>query len=211
MCEVEFLLYCGQNEDSCNCCVIYKDNDRVTDRSGLTCVDKMKPQTTDRLKLVAGTEALAATEIKDRAEFGKLLGALVPETWPPDNLRDALDYFYTLYKEHPEWEGWLTWYAVRIDSGQPILCGGVGFKGPPDKRGMVEIGYSVLPEFQGQGLATEMVAGIVQWAKQRPQVKHIEAETNIDNKASIRVLERNSFICAGAGLEPNTIRFLHRF
>lgn len=53
---------------------------------------------------------------------------------------------------------------------------------------MVEIGCSVLPEFQGQGLATEMVAGIVQWAKQQPQVKHIEAETNIDNKASIRFL-----------------------
>jgi ribosomal-protein-alanine N-acetyltransferase len=76
---------------------------------------------------------------------------------------------------------------------------------------MVEIGCSVLPEFEGQGLATEMVAGIVQWAKQQPQVKHIEAETNIDNKASIRVLERNSFICAGVGLEPNTIRFLHPF
>lgn len=171
----------------------------------------MKTQTTDRLRLVAGTEALAAAEIKDKVEFAELLGALVPDTWPPDNLRDVLDYFYALYKEHPEWEGWLTWYAVRIDSGQPILCGGVGFKGPPDKRGTVEIGYSVLPEFQGQGLATEMVAGIVQWAKQQLEVKRIEAETNTDNKASIRVLEKNSFICAGVGLEPNTIRFVGRF
>ena len=171
----------------------------------------MKPQITDRLRLVAGTEALAAAEIEDKAEFARLLGALVPETWPPDNLGDVLDYFYSLYKEHPEWEGWLTWYAVRIDSGHPILCGGVGFKGPPDKRGMVEIGYSVLPEFQGQGLATEMVDGIVQWAKQQPEVKHIEGETNVDNKASISVLEKNSFISAGAGLEPNTIRFIHRF
>ena len=76
---------------------------------------------------------------------------------------------------------------------------------------MVEIGYSVLPEFQGQGLATEMVDGIVQWAKQQPEVKHIEGETNVDNKASISVLEKNSFISAGAGLEPNTIRLIHRF
>ncbi len=168
-------------------------------------------QKTDRLRLVAGTEALAAAEIKDKAELAELLGALVPETWPPDNLRDVLEHFYALYKEHPEWEGWLTWYAVRIDSGQPILCGGVGFKGPPDERGMVEIGYSVLPEFRGQGLATEMVAGIVQWAKQQPEVKHIEAETDIDNKASTSVLKKNSFIWAGVGLEPNTIRFVHPF
>ena len=168
-------------------------------------------QTTDRLRLVAGTEALAAAEIKDKAEFAKLLGALVPETWPPDNLRDVLDYFYALYKEHSEWGGWLTWYAVRIDSDYPIVCGGVGFKGPPDEQGMVEIGCSVLPEFQGQGVATEMVGGIVQWAKQQPHVKRIEAETNTDNKASIRVLEKNGFICAGPGSEQNTIRFVRRF
>jgi ribosomal-protein-alanine N-acetyltransferase len=167
-------------------------------------------QATDRLRLVAGTKVLAAAEIEDKAEFAKLVGALVPETWPPDNLRDVLGYFYALYEEHPEWEGWLTWYAVRIDNDYPILCGGVGFKGPPDKRGMVEIGYSVLPEFERQGLATEMVAGIVQWAKQRPQVKHIEAETDTDNKASIRVLEKNSFVCVGVGLEPNTVRFTRR-
>ena len=174
-------------------------------------IDKMIIQTTDRLRLVAGTEAFAAAELEARGKLSKLLGALVPETWPPDNLRDVLDYFYAMYKEHPEWEGWLTWYAVRIDSGHPILCGGVGFKGPPDKGGMVEIGYSVLPEFQGQGLATEAVAGIVQWANQQPEVKQIEAETNIDNEASTRVLDKNNFICVGAGLEPNTIRFVHWF
>jgi ribosomal-protein-alanine N-acetyltransferase len=168
-------------------------------------------QTTDRLRLVAGTKTLAAAELEGREKLSKLLGALVPETWPPDNLRDVLGYFHALHKEHPEWEGWLSWYVVRIDNDCPILCGSVGFKGPPDKRGMVEIGYSVLPEFEGQGLATEMVGGIVQWAKQQPQVKHVEAETNIDNKASIRVLERNNFICAGIGLEPNTIRFVYWF
>lgn len=167
-------------------------------------------QTTNRLRLVAGTEVLAAAEIEDRVELAKLLGALVPETWPPDNLRDVLSYFYGLYKEHQEWEGWLTWYAIRIDVDYPILCGGTGFKGPPDKRGMVEIGYSVLPEFQRQGLATEMVAGIVQWAKHRPEVRRVEAKTNVDNIPSIRVLEKNSFTCVGVGSEPSTIRYLHR-
>jgi ribosomal-protein-alanine N-acetyltransferase len=173
-------------------------------------MDRMIVQTTDRLRLVAGTKVLATAEIGDRVKFAELLGVLVPETWPPDNLRDVLGYIYGLYKEHPEWEGWLSWYAVRIDNDYPILCGSIGFKGPPDKQGIVEIGYSVLPEFQGQGLATEMVAAIVQWAKHQPWVRRIEAETNIDNKASIRVLEKNNFVCAGVGVESNTIRFLHR-
>jgi ribosomal-protein-alanine N-acetyltransferase len=167
-------------------------------------------QTTDRLRLVAATEVIAAAEIEDRVEFAKLLGASVPKTWPPDNVRDVLGYFYGPYKEHPEWEGWLAWYAIRIDNDYPMLCGSVGFKGPPNKGRVVEIGYSVLPEFQGEGLATEMVAGLVKWAKRQSEVRQIEAETTVDNKASIRVLEKNGFICAGVGLEPNIIRFRHR-
>jgi len=172
--------------------------------------DRMTIQKTDRLRLVAGTQALAAAEIGDRAKFAKLLGVIVPDTWPPDSLRDVLGYIYGLYREHPEWEGWLAWYAVRIDSDDSVLCGSIGFKGPPDEQGIVEIGYSVLQEFQGQGLATEMVAAIVKWAEHQPQVKRIEAETNIDNKASIRVLEKNNFSYIGVGIEPGTIRFLHR-
>jgi RimJ/RimL family protein N-acetyltransferase len=91
------------------------------------------------------------------------------------------------------------------------LCsaGALVLKVPPDKRGIVEIGYSVLPESQGRGLATEMVADIIQWAKHRPEVRRIEAETNIDNRASIRVLEKDSFVRIGVGLEPHTIRFFH--
>lgn len=183
---------------------------RGINNSALIIGNRMTIQTTDRLRLVAGTQALAAAEIGDRAKFAKLLGVIVPDTWPPDSLRDVLGYIYGLYREHPEWEGWLAWYAVRIDNDDPVLCGSIGFKGPPDEQGIVEIGYSVLQEFQGQGLATEMVAAIVKWAKHQPQVKRIEAETNIDNKASIRVLEKNNFIYVGVGIEPGTIRFLHR-
>ncbi len=183
---------------------------RVINNSALIIGNRMTIQTTDRLRLVAGTQALAAAEIGDRAKFAKLLGVIAPDTWPPDSLRDVLGYIYGLYREHPEWEGWLAWYAVRIDNDDPVLCGSIGFKGPPDEQGIVEIGYSVLQEFQGQGLATEMVAAIVKWAEHQPQVKRIEAETNIDNKASIRVLEKNNFIYVGVGIEPGTIRFLHR-
>jgi len=170
----------------------------------------MLVQKTGRLRLVAGTEAFAAAEIQNRAKFARLLGASVPDTWPPANLRDVQAFFYGLYKEHPEWEGWLGWYAVRVDTDCPTLCGSVGFKGPPDERGTAEIGYSVLPEFQGQGLATEMVAGIIRWAKRQPRLKQIEAETTVDNEASCRVLEKNGFVCIGTGSEPGTVRFVHR-
>ncbi len=167
-------------------------------------------ETTDRLKLIAGTEELAEAEIKDKGKFAKLLGASIPETWPPDNLKDVQDFFLGLYKEHHDWGSWLTWYAIRIDTEYPVLCGGIGFKGPADEHGMVEIGYSVLPEYQGEGLATEMVNGIVRWASRQNSVKRIEAEVNIANEPSIRVLEKNDFVRIGAGFEVDTFRFRYK-
>jgi ribosomal-protein-alanine N-acetyltransferase len=167
-------------------------------------------ETTDRLRIIAGTRELAEAEIHDKDKFARLLGASIPVSWPPENLRDVQNLFLDMYNEHPQWQSWLTWYAVKVDAIEPILCGGIGFKGPADKSGMVEIGYSVLPEYQGEGLATEMVKGIVRWAHRQLSVKIIEAEVKTENIASIRVLEKNSFVRIGVGLEDNTIRFRYK-
>jgi RimJ/RimL family protein N-acetyltransferase len=74
----------------------------------------------------------------------------------------------------------------------PILVAGGGFMGPP-KGGVAQIGYSVLPQFQRQGYATEMVGGLVRWALAQPGVDRVAAETEWANPASARVLEKSGF------------------
>ncbi len=167
-------------------------------------------ETTARLQIIAGTRELAKAEIHDKDKFARLLGVSIPVSWPPENIRDVQNLFLDMYNEHPQWENWLTWYAVKVDTVEPTLCGGIGFKGPADESGMVEIGYSVLPEYQRKGLATEMVKGIVRWAHRQLSVKSIEAEVETENIASIRVLEKNRFVRMGVGLENNTIRFRYK-
>jgi RimJ/RimL family protein N-acetyltransferase len=162
---------------------------------------------TARLRLLAGTLELATAELEDRERFGTLLQADVPPGWPPESLRDALPFFRDLFRAHPDWIGWLGWYALLKTPSKPVLCGSVGFKGPVDLAGMVEIGYSLLPEFQHAGLATEMVRGLLHWARRHPEVQAIEAETMPDNLPSIRVLERTGFETKGQGLEPGSIRY----
>ena len=39
--------------------------------------------------------------------------------------------------------------------------GAIGFVGPPDENGDVETGFSIMPEQQGRGYATELVQSIV--------------------------------------------------
>jgi RimJ/RimL family protein N-acetyltransferase len=161
---------------------------------------------TARLRLLAGTLEIAAAELEDRERFGRFLEAEVPPEWPPEALRDALPFFLDLYRANPDWAGWLGWYAILTEP-RPVLCGSVGFKGPPDEMGMVEIGYSLLPDYRGAGLASEMVVGLIGWARSHSTVAVIEAETTPDNLPSIRVLERNGFEPVGEGIEPGFVRF----
>lgn len=163
---------------------------------------------TGRLKLVPATVAHARAEICDRAEFARLLSARVPDNWPPESTADALPLFLEWLEAAPDSVGWFGWYALRRDEGAsaPVLVGGAGFLGPP-REGQVSIGYSVLPQFQGSGFATEMAGALVQWAWRQQVVTRIVAETEWVNPSSVRVLNKLGFVETGASTEPGGARF----
>lgn len=96
---------------------------------------------------------------------------------------------------YPEDRNWYAAWFISLKDGARI--GDLGFKGYPPE-GNVEIGYGLLPEYWGRGYATEAVCAAVEWALKQPGVTAVEAETEPDNAASQRVLEK-------AGFAPNGI------
>lgn len=167
--------------------------------------------------MVPASVALARAELTDRTEFARLLSATVPGEWPPEILADALPIFLEWIEAAPDRVGWYVWYAMMrapreasdmltLDVGD-ILIASAGFKGPP-QNGTVEIGYSVLPRFQGHGYATEMVRALIDWAFAQPGVLRIIAETTEDNAPSVRLLHRLGFVRTEPAVEPGHIRFL---
>jgi ribosomal-protein-alanine N-acetyltransferase len=93
---------------------------------------------------------------------------------------------------------------VAVDAPGPVLIGSIGFKGPPNAAGEVEIGYSVLPQYQGTGYATEMASAVIGWAGASGRVWAVLAQTTADNLGSRRVLAKLGFVAAGAGEEPGS-------
>jgi len=92
-----------------------------------------------------------------------------------------------------QWEWYAMWMIeLRVGTHIGDLC----FKGF-GANGVVEIGYGILEEYQGQGYATEAVGAAVNWALQQPGVTRVEAETTLDNRASQRVLEKCGFLPSG--------------
>jgi RimJ/RimL family protein N-acetyltransferase len=80
-----------------------------------------------------------------------------------------------------------------IDKQKKIMVGDLCFKGVPDAAGSIEIGYGTYDAFQGKGLMTEAIGGIIKWAFEQPGVKTILAETDTDNIASHKTLSKNNF------------------
>ena len=164
---------------------------------------------TNRLTLVPGTVALIRAEIHDHESFAQQLHATVPDNWPPATLVDALPLFLGWMESAPRGsEGWYAWYALmHADSTSPtMLIGGGGFLGPPD-AGSVQMGYSVLDQFQRQGYATEIVRALTDWAFSHEGLIRITAETEWANPASVRVLEKTGFVSDGQTTEQDGARF----
>jgi RimJ/RimL family protein N-acetyltransferase len=144
-------------------------------------------------------------------QLANLLGAAVSTDWPTGEYdRDAMEFFRARLEEGGETvEGWYGWYAVRAADaeGPRALVGAGGYFGPPDGEGIVEIGYSVLPEWQRRGYASEIVRMLLEHAFTFPQVERVIAHTTEANPASISVLLRCGFHAAGLGRELDTLRF----
>ncbi|MEV6563801.1 GNAT family N-acetyltransferase [Streptomyces kronopolitis] len=86
---------------------------------------------------------------------------------------------------------------VLTDAVTGTALGSIGFHGPPDDEGFVEIGYDLSPSARGAGRATEAVRLLAGWAAARPEVRTVCALTEPENTPSQRVLERAGFRFAG--------------
>lgn len=165
---------------------------------------------TERLELVASTVDLARAELRDRAEFVRLIGARLPDDWPPVlNDEQTMAFNLKQLERGPRQVGWWCWYFVFCgeSAGDRVLVGVGGFKGRPDKTGTVEVGYSILENYQCRGYCTEAVGGLIGWAFGHNQVRTITAQTLPHLTPSIRVLEKLGFSNVGLGNEEGAIRF----
>jgi [ribosomal protein S5]-alanine N-acetyltransferase len=87
-------------------------------------------------------------------------------------------------------------HRLVVERDGSIVVGGVGFFGPP-RDGEVEIGYGIVPSRQRRGYATEAVQAMVADVLEVDGVQTVTANVDLDNPASMRVLEKSGLtLCA---------------
>ncbi len=126
---------------------------------------------------------------------------------PANGLRD----FIVSKDVSPDWlaalknatgiDPWKYGFAL-VHRQSATVIGTGGFTGPPDNEGAIEIGYGVVPDFEGQGYATEATAALVEWARKNGKIRIARAHTLPERNASTRVLEKCGFHHAGEQMHP---------
>jgi ribosomal-protein-alanine N-acetyltransferase len=79
--------------------------------------------------------------------------------------------------------------------------GNVGFHGPPDDQGRVEIGYGIVPSHRGQGYAREAIAALTDWAFATGEARVCVASVSPRNAASLALVRSLGFRQVGEQID----------
>jgi RimJ/RimL family protein N-acetyltransferase len=121
----------------------------------------------------------------------------------PDELEHFLEYRIADLTADPSWQPWLGRAIVLEERGSRQVIGSIGFHGPPDASGRVEVGYRVESAFRRQGVATEVVRALFTWAWREHGITRFRASTAPDNVASQAVLARFGFRRTGVQMDDD--------
>jgi [ribosomal protein S5]-alanine N-acetyltransferase len=138
--------------------------------------------------MVSWALELVQAAMYDKQELGQIIGAHVPDGFPNEPVRK---YVLPAKLKHLEQDStYGKWSGMIVHVSDGVVIGSMGFKSAPDQYGHVEIGYDIIPSYQGRGYATEMAQALIRWAFEETSVTRVTAECLTSNKASIRVLEK---------------------
>ena len=148
------------------------------------------PKPTQRIDLVLLTPAYLRGEPVDLGfedTHGFLAGA-----------DDLIELRLADLEANPRIAPWLLQAIVDRDTRAAV--GFIGFHGPPDPRGMVEVGYEILPEFRRRGYAREALAAVEAFAA-RERTRVVRASVSPRNTASIVLIECSGYVHVGEQID----------
>jgi [ribosomal protein S5]-alanine N-acetyltransferase len=148
----------------------------------------------------------------DQAELVRLE---VAADWPPMHWDAGPIEWITAKMLHqptePLWSPWLI--VQKANSAEPepsahtraqgLVIGTLGFKGPPDESGFIEVGYSIVTSQWRRGFASEAVAALLKCARLDPRVRGFRAHTLANDPASGGVLRKNGFTLTASIHDPD--------
>ena len=143
---------------------------------------------TERLLLrrVAATDVNEILELRSNPETMKFIPRPLVT-----NKEEALEHFRLIDDKIEKNEG-INW-AITL-KGTTKLIGIIGHYRLQPENHRCEIGYMILPQYNGEGIVTEAIKVVLQYGFEDLNMHSIEAVIDPENYASERVLQKNGFV-----------------
>ena len=144
---------------------------------------------------------MRALQVKDLEAAGREVGAAVTPGLA-DDLVDFLRYRLTQVEADPSIRQWLGRLMVVTDeAGERSVIGTLGFHGPPDDQGRLEVGYRVEAPYRRQGYARESVEALFEWAATAHGVHRFVASVSPTNAPSLQLIAGFGFRRTGEHMD----------
>jgi ribosomal-protein-alanine N-acetyltransferase len=143
---------------------------------------------TERLLLrkISKTDAVNLLRLRSDKNVMQYIGRPIAVT-----IDDALEIINIVNDQLIKNNG-ITW-AITL-RGTRDLIGTIGLWRIIKEHHRAEIGYLLDPKLHGKGLITEAMKPVLEYGFGNMKLHSVEAHVNPNNKASLRLLEKNNFI-----------------
>ena len=151
----------------------------------------------ERLSLVPlSLELMQALQRGDRESAQTMADYRIPADWP-EGMESVLRFRIDIALAQPETLPLLLRARV-LRSDPAVVVGRIGFHGPADDTGMLEIGYEVFPPYRRRGYAREAVVAMFRWAQLDPAVLRFRASVSPVNEPSRNLVTGLGFLEVGS-------------
>lgn len=142
---------------------------------------------------------LRALDVSDYQEFFTYMNHPLVKKYLADNdiplslehAQQELSYWSNLFHRSQS----IYWGIALKDSNK--LIGSCGFNHWHKTQNRAEISYDLSPQHWGKGIMTRAIQAVTDFALNDMKVNRVQATIVYDNVASMRVLEKNQYLCEG--------------
>ena len=144
---------------------------------------------------------MRALQVKDLETAGRETGATVTPGLA-DDLVDFLRYRLAQVEANPSIRMWLGRLMVlTAAAGERHVIGTLGFHGPPDEQGRLEVGYRVEAPYRRRGYAREAVRAMFDWAASAHGIHRFVASVSPTNEPSLQLIAGFGFEQTGSHID----------
>jgi len=143
--------------------------------------------TTSRLLLreLTAQDALQIHTLRSDPKVAAMTGRA-----PSTGIEDAMAHIYKIGKLMEENAS--AYWAISLQDN-PSLIGAICLWNFDLENAVAEIGYELLPEYQGKGIMREAIAAVIKYGFEEMKVRTITAFPSSNNASSIKVLKMAGF------------------